>query len=114
MAKKTAGRPDPQLERIRAAGKAQAVTRTIDWAGRTLLAIVIVIGITQAQPIFDDLAGKDTNVNVIGQLGWGGTVVAGTGWANERRRRRLAEKSTIKAGMNQLPSAMPESAEEAS
>jgi hypothetical protein len=75
----------------------------LDWLGRIALAGVVVLGLWVGRPMVDDLAGKDTKVNFVGQLGWGTTVAAGAGWANESRRRKAAERRSAKGIPKDLP-----------
>jgi hypothetical protein len=70
--------------------------RVVDWGGRIGLAVVITLGLLAVRPMVDDLAGKDTKVNIVGQLGWGGTA-AGAAWGGvERRRRKQVERTAAK------------------
>lgn len=91
---KAAATQTAEVAKIEVYGRIETRNRIVDWTGKVALAIAIAWGIGQAAPLVEDLAGRDTNVNFVGQLGWGTGLVNGLGWYTSSKRRRQLENAT--------------------
>lgn len=83
------------IARYEAAGRVDIKKRLADWFGRALVVVAIGCCLKMGQPIVHELAGKDTKVDFVAQLGWGWGFVSSLGWANERRRRKLGNTDDV-------------------
>lgn len=85
--------PNTDIDRIKAIGRVELNLRIVDYLGRLLIGVVVIIALIVGRPMVHDLAGRDTKVEFVGQLGWGVGAVSSLGWANSARRRKLNERA---------------------
>lgn len=69
--KKSTGQQPDKIAEIEAYGRVEVRLRALDWVGRVAIGLVVALCFRMAEPVVGDLAGKETSIDFVAQLGWG-------------------------------------------